>query len=39
MVGGVVGYHIQKSNDADCTADYMAQGFKRVHVNESTLNE
>ncbi len=39
MVGGVVGYHIQKSNDADCVANYMGEGFKRVHKEESTLNE
>lgn len=39
LVGGVIGYHIQKSNDADCVADYMGEGFKRVHAEESTLNE
>jgi uncharacterized protein YcfJ len=30
MVGGVIGYHIQKSNDSDCVADYTAQGFTKV---------
>ncbi len=30
MVGGVVGYHIQKSNDSDCTTNYMKQGFKVI---------
>lgn len=30
MVGGVVGYHIQKSNDAKCEADLLANGFKRM---------
>ena len=39
MVGGVIGYHIQKSNDAQCEADYLAEGFKRVKSTESTLNE
>lgn len=39
LVGGVVGYHIQKSNDAECEADYMAEGFKRIKKSESTLDE
>lgn len=39
LVGGVIGYHIQKSNDADCVSNYMGEGFKRVHTEESTLNE
>ncbi|MFN7185906.1 MAG: hypothetical protein ACK5VE_06020 [Alphaproteobacteria bacterium] len=30
LVGGVIGYHIQKGNDAECAGDYMAQGFKRI---------
>jgi len=30
LVGGVVGYHIQKSNDTQCQADYMAEGFERI---------
>ena len=30
MVGGVIGYQIQKSNDEDCEAAYIAQGFKRI---------
>jgi hypothetical protein len=37
MVGGVIGYHIQKSNDTDCVADHMDQGFKRVRTVESTI--
>lgn len=28
MVGGVVGYHIQKSNDTTCVSEYQSQGFK-----------
>jgi hypothetical protein len=36
---GIIGYHIQKSNDADCTADYMTEGFKRIKQSESTINE
>lgn len=39
MVGGVIGYNIQKGNDATCVADYMGEGFKRVSQEESTLNE
>jgi hypothetical protein len=27
MVGGVVGYHIQKSNDTDCVTNFEKQGF------------
>lgn len=27
MVGGVVGYHIQKSNDSDCVSNYQTEGF------------
>lgn len=30
LTGGVIGYHIQKSNDSDCVADYTAQGFKTI---------
>ena len=30
MVGGVIGYNIQKDNDEKCVRDYEAQGFKRV---------
>lgn len=33
MVGGVIGYHIQKSNDAKCEADLLANGFKRLDQN------
>lgn len=28
MVGGVLGYHIQKSNDTTCVSEYQSQGFK-----------
>lgn len=34
MVGGVLGYHIQKSNDSDCVADYMEQGFEKVRSED-----
>ena len=34
MVGGVIGYHIQKSNDAQCVQNYMEQGFKVQKVQE-----
>jgi hypothetical protein len=30
FVGGVIGYHMQKSNDEGCVRDYEAMGFKRV---------
>jgi hypothetical protein len=39
LVGGVVGYHIQKSNDASCESDYMAQGFKRVQETPGTIGD
>ena len=28
MVGGVLGYQIQKSNDTTCVSEYQQQGFK-----------
>jgi hypothetical protein len=30
MVGGLIGYNIQKDNDEACARAYEAQGFKRV---------
>lgn len=36
MVGGVIGYHIQKSNDSDCVADHMDLGFRRIQQNSQT---
>ena len=39
LVGGVVGYHIEKSNDADCKATYLEQGFKVVKESASTMDE
>ncbi len=39
MVGGVIGYHIQKSNDATCQSDYMAQGFERIQQNAGTTGD
>ncbi len=30
MVGGVIGYNIQKDNDEKCARDYEAKGYKRV---------
>ena len=30
MVGGVIGYHIQKGNDGDCVKGYVKQGFEIV---------
>lgn len=34
MVGGVIGYQIQKSNDGDCIQAYKAQGFKIEDVKQ-----
>lgn len=39
MVGGVIGYHIQKSNDSDCVSTYLEQGFARVSQPEATVTE
>jgi uncharacterized protein YcfJ len=30
MVGGVIGYHIQKGNDTDCVTNFEKQGFKVI---------
>ena len=30
MVGGLIGYNIQKDNDESCVRAYETQGFKRV---------
>ena len=37
LVGGVVGYHIQKSNDTKCEADLLAHGFQRIDSSEGTI--
>jgi uncharacterized lipoprotein YajG len=34
FVGGVVGYHVQKSNESECVADYAEQGFETIKVTE-----
>lgn len=39
LVGGVIGYHIQKSNDASCESDYMSQGFERVQEKPGTTGD
>ncbi len=39
LVGGVVGYHIQKSNDSKCAADLMAHGFQRVDQSPGTTGD
>jgi len=33
MVGGVIGYHVQKSNDLQCKADLMEQGFEPIKTS------
>lgn len=30
LVGGVIGYNIQKSNDADCVSKHQAEGFRPI---------
>lgn len=37
LVGGVIGYHIQKSNDSQCAQDYMENGFTVVRTTEKTV--
>ena len=32
LVGGVVGYHIQKGNDKKCVNEYLKQGFDAVET-------
>ncbi|MCE2927650.1 MAG: hypothetical protein LW823_08425 [Rickettsiales bacterium] len=34
MVGGAIGYHIQKDNDNDCVKNYEKQGFKVIDKTE-----
>lgn len=36
LVGGVIGYHIQKSNDSQCSQDYMENGFDVVSTTEKS---
>ena len=38
LAGGAIGYHIQKSSDAQCVSDYMEQGFKRIKTDENDSN-
>ncbi len=30
LLGGMIGYNVQKNNDETCAKNYEAQGFKRV---------
>lgn len=34
LTGGIIGYHIQKGNDAECVNDYSEQGFKVISHTE-----
>lgn len=34
FVGGAIGYHMQKDNDADCVRSYENQGFKVIERKE-----
>jgi hypothetical protein len=33
VAGGLIGYHIQKSNDKDCVNEYKSKGFTIQDVN------
>ena len=35
LAGGVIGYHIQKSNDEECSKDYLDQGFSIISSDKS----
>jgi len=37
LAGGVIGYHIQKSNDTDCVEGYREQGFEKVDKTEGSF--
>ena len=39
LMGGAIGYHIDKSNSASCVADYMAQGFERIEQKPGTIGD
>lgn len=39
LFGGALGYYIQKSSDADCTADYLKQGFDVSEKEEATSTQ
>lgn len=34
LAGGMIGYQIQKENDAKCVDDYKEQGFSVVKITE-----
>ena len=34
LVGGAIGYHVQKGNDVDCINAYQLQGFKTVEYSK-----
>lgn len=36
FAGGVIGYHIQKSNDTDCVSDYTEEGFKVIRADTNS---
>lgn len=38
-LGGPIGYHIEKTNDADCVSTYQDQGFKKVSQPKSDSEE
>lgn len=35
ILGGAIGYHIQKNNDEKCVVKYMKNGFSIVNKNEN----
>tara|TARA_B100001778_G_C18201805_1_gene456047 strand:+ start:190 stop:423 length:234 start_codon:yes stop_codon:yes gene_type:complete len=34
LIGGVIGYHIQKSNDKNCAVDYHKLGYEVIEQEE-----
>ncbi len=38
LVGGVIGYQMQKSNDLKCEADLLSLGFKRIDSTDGTID-
>jgi uncharacterized protein YcfJ len=36
LIGGVIGYQIEKSNAQDCVVGYLEAGFERVGINNNS---
>lgn len=39
IVGGMVGYSIQKDNDDKCVKDYIEQGYNPVKIGDIAVNK